>query len=129
MGWKRRVGEHVGVCIYYLCLRSYCVVSREKISPEQYTPSPLCSVFLSQFSPVHYPFSILPLPRFNYLALPTVQLTAKVFVYFRFFRLVSMWLHTGKVKCCTRVLQSTHRVATPAFWRTFHHDGKINPGW
>ncbi len=22
-----------------------------------------------------------------------------------------------------------HRVATPAFWRTFHHEGKISPGW
>jgi hypothetical protein len=26
-------------------------------------------------------------------------------------------------------LQSTHRVATTAFWRTFHHDGKICPDW
>ncbi len=25
--------------------------------------------------------------------------------------------------------QSTHRVATAAFWRTFHHDGKISLGW
>jgi hypothetical protein len=25
--------------------------------------------------------------------------------------------------------QSTHRVATVTFWRTFHHDGKISPGW
>jgi hypothetical protein len=25
--------------------------------------------------------------------------------------------------------QSTHRAATAAFWRTFHHDGKICPGW
>ncbi len=25
--------------------------------------------------------------------------------------------------------QSTYRVATAAFWRTFHHDGKISPGW
>jgi hypothetical protein len=25
-------------------------------------------------------------------------------------------------------LQSTHRVATAAFWRTFYHDGKISPG-
>ncbi len=25
--------------------------------------------------------------------------------------------------------QSTHRVATAAFWSTFHHDGKIIPGW
>ncbi len=25
--------------------------------------------------------------------------------------------------------QSTHRVATGAFWRTFHHDGKICPAW
>ncbi len=25
--------------------------------------------------------------------------------------------------------QSTQRVATAAFWRTFHHDGKISPGW
>jgi hypothetical protein len=24
--------------------------------------------------------------------------------------------------------QSTHRVATAAFWSTFHHDGKISPG-
>jgi hypothetical protein len=24
--------------------------------------------------------------------------------------------------------QSTHRVAPVAFWRTFHHDGKISPG-
>ncbi len=24
---------------------------------------------------------------------------------------------------------SSHRVATAAFWRTFHHDGKISPGW
>jgi hypothetical protein len=23
----------------------------------------------------------------------------------------------------------THGVATAAFWRTFHHDGKINQGW
>ncbi len=22
-----------------------------------------------------------------------------------------------------------HRVATAAFWRTFHHEGKISPGW
>ena len=22
-----------------------------------------------------------------------------------------------------------HRVATVAFWRTFHHEGKISPGW
>ncbi len=22
-----------------------------------------------------------------------------------------------------------HRVATATFWRTFHHDGKISPGW
>ncbi len=26
-------------------------------------------------------------------------------------------------------VESTHRVATAAFWRTFHHDGKISPGW
>ncbi len=25
--------------------------------------------------------------------------------------------------------QSTHRAAIAAFWRTFHHDGKISPGW
>ncbi len=25
--------------------------------------------------------------------------------------------------------QSTHRLATATFWRTFHHDGKISPGW
>ncbi len=25
--------------------------------------------------------------------------------------------------------QSTHRVAVTGFWRTFHHDGKISPGW
>ncbi len=25
--------------------------------------------------------------------------------------------------------QSKHRVAIAAFWRTFHHDGKIRPGW
>ncbi len=25
--------------------------------------------------------------------------------------------------------QSTHRVATATFWRTFHHDGKISPAW
>jgi hypothetical protein len=25
--------------------------------------------------------------------------------------------------------KSTHRVATAVFWRTFHHDGKISPGW
>ncbi len=25
--------------------------------------------------------------------------------------------------------QSTHRVVTAAFWRIFHHDGKIIPGW
>jgi hypothetical protein len=25
--------------------------------------------------------------------------------------------------------QSTHRVATAAFWRKFYHDGKISPGW
>jgi hypothetical protein len=22
-----------------------------------------------------------------------------------------------------------HRVAAAAFWRTFHHEGKISPGW
>ncbi len=27
------------------------------------------------------------------------------------------------------IAQSTHRVATTAFWRTFHHDGKISPAW
>jgi hypothetical protein len=26
-------------------------------------------------------------------------------------------------------LQSKLRVATATFWRTFHHDGKICPGW
>ncbi len=25
--------------------------------------------------------------------------------------------------------QSTHSVAIAAFWRTFHHDGKISPAW
>jgi hypothetical protein len=25
--------------------------------------------------------------------------------------------------------QSTHRVAKAAFWHSFHHDGKIFPGW
>ncbi len=25
--------------------------------------------------------------------------------------------------------QSTHRVASATFWRTFHHDGKISPAW
>jgi hypothetical protein len=25
--------------------------------------------------------------------------------------------------------QSTHRVVLSTFWRAFHHDGKINPGW
>ncbi len=25
--------------------------------------------------------------------------------------------------------QSTHRVATADFWRTYYHDGKICPGW
>jgi len=25
--------------------------------------------------------------------------------------------------------QSTHRVATSVFWSTFHHGGKISPGW
>ncbi len=25
--------------------------------------------------------------------------------------------------------QSIHRTATAAFWRTFHRDGKISPGW
>ncbi len=25
--------------------------------------------------------------------------------------------------------QTTHRVAIADFWRTFHHDGKISPGW
>ncbi len=25
--------------------------------------------------------------------------------------------------------QSTHRMAMATFWRTFHHDGKISPGW
>ncbi len=29
----------------------------------------------------------------------------------------------------TRTPQSTHRVATAAFWLAFHHDGKISPGW
>ncbi len=26
-------------------------------------------------------------------------------------------------------MQSIHRVATAAFWRTFHHDGKIHRAW
>jgi hypothetical protein len=38
-----------------------------------------------------------------------------------------------KFRClCTETLlksQITRRVATAAFWRTFHHDGKISPGW
>jgi hypothetical protein len=25
--------------------------------------------------------------------------------------------------------QSTHRVATAAFWHSFNHDGKISPRW
>jgi hypothetical protein len=28
-----------------------------------------------------------------------------------------------------RVHHRVHRVATAAFWRTFHHEGKISPGW
>ncbi len=34
---------------------------------------------------------------------------------------------TSKNKHCQRrsSLQSTHRVSTAAFWRTFHHDGKV----
>jgi hypothetical protein len=27
------------------------------------------------------------------------------------------------------ISQSTHRVAMTDFWRTFHRDGKISPGW
>ncbi len=26
-------------------------------------------------------------------------------------------------------IHRVHRVATAAFWRTFHHEGKISPGW
>jgi hypothetical protein len=28
-----------------------------------------------------------------------------------------------------RANHKVHRVATAAFWRTFHHEGKISPGW
>jgi hypothetical protein len=31
--------------------------------------------------------------------------------------------HILSVVCCK------HRVATAAFWRTFHHEGKSSPGW
>jgi hypothetical protein len=27
------------------------------------------------------------------------------------------------------VYHRVHRVVTAAFWRTFHHEGKIRPGW
>jgi hypothetical protein len=32
---------------------------------------------------------------------------------------------------CSRVMggHRVHRVATATFWRTFHNDGKISPGW
>jgi hypothetical protein len=37
-------------------------------------------------------------------------------------------LSTFKGPCGTGA-QSTHREATAAFWRIFHHDGKISPAW
>ncbi len=53
-----------------------------------------------------------------------------------FFAIVGQSLHIGRrgsFSVCVswrrgmgRSMQSTHRVATVAFWRTFHHDGKIN---
>ncbi len=41
-------------------------------------------------------------------------------------RLKTLSPHTLFILCAP---QSTNRVATAAFWRTFHHDGKISPGW
>ncbi len=32
----------------------------------------------------------------------------------------------GVSRCC---IHRVHRVATATFWRTFHYDGKISPGW
>jgi hypothetical protein len=32
-------------------------------------------------------------------------------------------------RCALYVQNRVHRVATAAFWRTFHHEGKISPGW
>ncbi len=40
--------------------------------------------------------------------------------------------HCFWITCCSPLWvssQSTHRVATAAFWRTFHHDWKISLGW
>ncbi len=34
----------------------------------------------------------------------------------------------GRARCGVKS-QSTHREAMATFWRTFHHDGKINPSW
>ncbi len=46
------------------------------------------------------------------------------------------WNQRGEGNTCLRVKgrgepipQSTHRVATAAFWRTFNNDGKISPRW
>ncbi len=30
---------------------------------------------------------------------------------------------------CYRSVHRVHRVVTAAFWRTFHHEGNISPGW
>ncbi len=45
-----------------------------------------------------------------------------------------VWYWAGPNKQCGCVRgwrwpQSTHRVAIADFWHTFHHDGKISPGW
>ncbi len=43
-------------------------------------------------------------------------------------RVQLFWLSSVLVPPHLRHL-STHRLAITNFWRTFHHDGKINPAW
>ncbi len=63
----------------------------------------------------------------------TFTITSKVAVYAPAPSLVGRFTDpvSSLVKICSLWYyppQSTHRVATPAFWRTFHRDGKISPG-
>jgi hypothetical protein len=42
---------------------------------------------------------------------------------------ITRGLGGGDIICPLAVLHRVHRVATAAFWCTFHHQGKISPGW
>jgi hypothetical protein len=68
-----------------------------------------------------------PSVRFNLLVAYVVP--SNIWTSFHFLHSSCSFENYFGVKQLWTRSQSTHRVATAAFWRRFHHDGKIGPGW